>query len=90
MNQAVSEALKSAPPAGGEAGTIEVPDSVLVRCPLVDFTLRRVASRCPGCPHFHGLADRFPGSNHIPPAKRYLVLCGEPLPVKRELFELED
>lgn len=69
--------------------TMEMPDDVLVRCPLVDFNLRAVARHCQACPHFHGAADRFPGSDK-PPDKRYLVLCGEPVPVKRELFKVVD
>jgi hypothetical protein len=90
MNQAVNETLKPPPTTGGEAGTIDIPDSVVVRCPMADFKLRRTALRCPECPHFHGFADRFPESKAMPAAKRYLVLCGEPIPAKRELFELED
>jgi len=66
---------------------VEIPESVRVRCPLVEYRLRAVASHCPACPHFQGLADRFPGSKHAF-AIRYAVLCaGEP--AKRELFELE-
>jgi len=67
--------------------TIEMPESVLVRCPLVDFQLRPVAKHCPPCPHFRGLADRFPGMTSIVPAKRYFVLCAG-APTKRELIEV--
>jgi len=73
--------------ASTEGATVEVPKAVRVRCPLVEFRLRVVANHCPTCPHFRGLADRFPGSNK-PFHLRYLVQCsGEPL--KRELFQFE-
>lgn len=71
-------------------GAIEMPEDVLVRCPLVEFNLRAVAKGCPACRHFHGLADRFPGHEEKPAHKRYLVLCGEPVPVKRELAKVVD
>jgi hypothetical protein len=90
MNDAVREALTAPPAAGGATETIEMPDAALVRCPLVEFNLRRVVKNCPACPHFHGATDRFPGRNGIPPEKRYLVLCGEPAPVKREIFKVVD
>lgn len=79
-------------PISAEAKTreqeIHVPDNVRVRCPLVGFKLRKVEEHCPECPHFRGLADRFPGSEHRF-VVRYTVLCaGEP--AKRELHELEE
>lgn len=64
---------------------IDVPDSVLIRCPKVEFKLARVA-KCSECAEFTGLADRFPGSE-APFARRYLVLCRHE-PTKRELQEL--
>lgn len=88
MNQAVSKALED--PAEAGAGTVEMPEEVLVRCPLVEFNLWSVAKHCQPCKHFHGAADRFPGGNDIRADKRYLVLCGEPVPVKRELFRVVD
>lgn len=69
------------------AETIDIPETVRVHCPLIDYRLRQVDKHCPACPHFKGLADRFPGSNHKF-AVRYSVLCvGEP--TKRPLLELE-
>ena len=97
MNQAVKEAMNDLPAAGDgqppatvvKEATIEMPDGVFVRCPLVDFQLRAVAKHCPPCPHFRGLADRFPGMTSIAPAKRYFVLCAG-APTKRELIEVAD
>lgn len=66
---------------------VEVPELVRVRCPLVEFRLRAVAGHCPGCEHFRGLADRFPGSAHAF-AVRFAVLCAAEA-VRRELFEVE-
>jgi hypothetical protein len=67
--------------------TLDIPETVRVHCPLVEFRLRQVDKHCPTCPHFKGLADRFPGSSHKF-AVRYAVLCaGEPS--KRPLLELE-
>ena len=65
---------------------IEIPEGVRVRCPLVEFRLRKVGE-CPGCRHFRGLTDRFPGGKHAF-AVRYSVLCAAE-PAKRELFEIE-
>jgi hypothetical protein len=79
------------PPAVSEAEaraqTIDIPDTVRVSCPLVQFKLRAMGEHCPGCPHFRGLEDRFPGSSHAF-AVRYTVKCaGEP--ARRPLYELE-
>ena len=71
----------------GEADTVEVPESVRVRCPLVEFRLRSMGEHCPNCPHFRGLTDRFPGSKHRF-AVRYMLLCAAE-PVKREIFEMD-
>lgn len=68
------------------ADEIEIPDTVRVRCPLVEFQLRAVA-KCVDCKHFRGLSDRFPGGK-ARFAIRYAVLCAAE-PAKRELFELE-
>lgn len=76
------------PKAMSSPETVEIPDSVLVRCPLVGFNLRVVGKGCVRCTHFHGMADRFPGKTDLAAEKRYLVLCGEPVPVKRELFKI--
>jgi len=54
--------------------TIEIPAGVLVHCPLVEFRLRSVAQHCPTCPHWRGLADRFPGSEYRF-GVRYLLRC---------------
>lgn len=65
--------------------TIDVPNTVLIRCPKTEFKLTPVAD-CSQCGSFAGLAARFPG-DAIPFAKNYLVLCRSE-PVKRELFEV--
>jgi len=70
----------------GNEQTIEIPATVLVRCPLVGFKLRPVDGHCPGCEHFRGLMDRFPRSKHSF-AVRYSVACAAE-PLKRELFEI--
>ena len=45
----------------GRMGEVQVPATTLVRCPLVEFKLRAVARCCPGCEHFRGMQDRYPG-----------------------------
>jgi hypothetical protein len=88
MKQAVIEALKPPPPTSGEVGTVDIPGSVLVRCPLVEFKLRPIAKHCPTCPHFKGLADRFPGSSQHSFVQRYLLRCQGAV-TNREVFEIE-
>lgn len=76
--------------AGGAAGggdDLDIPLSVLVRCPLIGFKLRAVGGHCPECPHFRGLSDRLPVGKH-PFHARYAVLCAAE-PTRRELFEVE-
>lgn len=65
--------------------TIEIPDGTLVACPLHKFAMARVI-HCPCCPHFAGLADRFPGGAH-PFATRYTVRC-KAEPVQRQVVQL--
>jgi hypothetical protein len=67
---------------------IEIPEAVLTRCPLVQFKLRSIARHCPTCPHFKGLADRFPGSTQYVFAQRYLLRCQGAI-TNREVFEAE-
>lgn len=64
---------------------IDLPDNLLLHCPQQQFKLARVA-HCPGCDHFSGLADRFPGSDK-PPAQRYMLLCRHD-PIRREMMEM--
>lgn len=66
--------------------TIEIPEGALVACPLHKFALVRVGQSCPGCPHFAGLADRFPGSPHAF-ATRYTVRC-KAEPQQRQISQL--
>jgi len=62
--------------------TVELPPSALVECPLVGFNLRPLA-RCPECPKFGGLEDRFPNGK-MAFQHRYVLRCfGEP--VKRAI-----
>lgn len=66
--------------------TVDVPALVRVHCPLVQFKLREV-KLCIGCPHFRGLADRFPeGDKKF--TERFSVSCAG-LPTQRQLVELE-
>lgn len=70
-------------PAGRETerDTVEIPENLLVACPLAGFALTRV-SGCATCPCFGGLEQRFgPG---LPFHQRYLLLCFEE-PVKRKM-----
>lgn len=63
---------------------VEIPAEVLVRCPLVNFDLRR-ARGCDGCEHMRGLtelADR--GTFHA----RFQVRCA--WPQDRQLFRLAE
>jgi len=69
--------------------TVEIPSSVLVRCPLVGFRMRAIAPHCSRCDHFKGLADRFPGAKHLEFGKRFMILCAAE-PVRRELFEVAE
>ncbi len=78
----------TAPP-GGEVRAredmIEIPDTALVRCPMVQYDLVPVA-RCVDCKAFGGLIDRFPGSR-APFVKRYILKCFYE-PVQREMFNI--
>ncbi|HBH37691.1 MAG TPA: hypothetical protein DDX06_04825 [Curvibacter sp.] len=71
------------------AHSVEVPESMRVHCPLVDFKLRKV-TQCLECPHLVGgtLADRFPGANHMPVVQRYAVPCSA-RPTLRQMTEVE-
>jgi len=72
-------------PAAAGGGTLDIPLSVLVRCPLVGFKMRVMGGHCPGCEHFRGLKDSYPGKPfHV----RYAVLCSAQA-TRRELFDLE-
>lgn len=70
-------------------GTVEIPESMRVHCPLAGFKLRQV-SKCVECPHLVGgaLADRFPGSTQMPFNQRFGVPCNA-LPTMREIKEIE-
>ena len=67
-------------------GEVAIPSDILVSCPLREFKQRH-AAKCEGCQYFHGLLDRFPGSEEFEFAERYLVRCGGP--VSRRLMRLE-
>ena len=83
----MSEAVSRQPSAVSQDETIEIPVTVLVRCPLVGYRLRRISGHCPTCQHFRGLGDRFPGSKEMSFSARYHIRCAAE-PVKRELFEV--
>lgn len=65
---------------------IEVPQNILVRCPLRQFAQRR-ARHCDGCKHFAGLTEAL-GNGNLPFHKRFLVRCG--WPIDRELSALAE
>jgi hypothetical protein len=62
---------------------IDIPNDVLVRCPLVHFAQRRAAS-CAQCAHFAGLTEQLNGPH--PFARLYALRCAHP--VDRELSHL--
>lgn len=67
---------------------IEIPDAVVVRCPLKRFDLAR-AIRCEGCTHFAGLTElmtREASTAPIPFHRAYAVRCA--FPIDRELQSL--
>ena len=69
---------------------ITIPESVLVRCPLHQFSHRR-ARLCDNCMHFRGLAEQRPGSSawNGPAAvfqRCFSVRCA--WPIERELSAL--
>ena len=88
MNGTEHPALQKGAEAPPRAEPIEVPSSMRVHCPLVEFKLRQVGAHCPGCEHFCGLEDRFPGSK-IAFHKRFSVLCLAK-PTERQIFEVEE
>lgn len=66
-------------------GEVCIPQDLLVACPLREFKQRH-ATKCDKCDHFHGLLDRFPGSD-FKFEERYMVRCGGP--VSRRLMRIE-
>jgi len=69
--------------------TVEIPEKILVACPLVDFEVRRLAG-CATCPKFGGLADNYPDpGNAVPFHRRYILKCFG-APVKRMLHTLAE
>jgi len=82
MSEAVKQALDQVD------HEIDIPEAVLVRCPLVEFKLRSIARHCPTCPHFKGLSDRFPGSTQHSFVQRYLLRCQGAV-ANREVFEVD-
>lgn len=71
-----------------EGDEIEIPDQVVVRCPLKRFELRR-AFRCESCPHFAGLTEVLKHEQADAAVKfhdAYRVRCT--FPIDRELQTL--
>ncbi|XAI95664.1 hypothetical protein [Microcystis phage Mae-JY22] len=71
-----------------EGDEIEIPDQVVVRCPLRRFELRR-ALRCETCAHFAGLTEvlqRSHGDKAVAFHDAYRVRCT--FPIDRELQTL--
>lgn len=89
MQDPAETADSAAEPARAQVHEIEVPESMRVHCPLVDFKLRQV-TKCLACPHLAGgaLVDRFPGAKHLTIAQRYQVPCTA-RPTLREIKETE-
>ena len=67
-----------------EETTVDVPDSTLVRCPLVEFKMRRI-EHCRSCEFFKGLGNLLPHVKPIVFGKHIMVRCIAK-PVRRELF----
>lgn len=61
----------------GSEDMLEIPANVMVPCPLAHPRLTRV-DKCPACPHFVGLGDRFGETSKHPFAVRFMVRCGHP------------
>lgn len=63
---------------------VDIPHSVLVRCPMVKFDLR-AARKCDGCVHFGGLTEKLAGEL-VRFHQRFAVNCkfGQ----DRDLFQL--
>ena len=61
-----------------KTGEVDMPNDLLVACPLKMFALRP-AYKCEGCPYFHGLLDRFPGNRSFRFEQRYQVRCAGPV-----------
>ncbi len=70
-------------PAGDD---IEIPQNVVVRCPLKSFDLAH-ATGCDGCEHFAGLSELL-ASPTVRFQRRYAVRCR--YPIDRELAALAE
>ena len=66
---------------------IAMPETILVKCPLVGGKMRVVIKHCTECEHFHGIGDRFPGDERLSMVERFHVRCAA-VPVRRDLFEV--
>lgn len=69
-----------------ESSEVDLPATLMVQCPKVAFRLQSIHV-CRGCDQCGGVADRFPGEEHIAPAKRFAIRCYAE-PVKRPLLEM--
>ena len=87
MSEAVTKAIAEGQPAAAES-VVDIPVTVIVRCPLVGMRMRRICEHCPTCEHFRGLGDRFPGgAPGMAFSARFHIRCAAE-PVRRELFEV--
>jgi len=59
---------------------IQLPDNVVIQCPLVSFAFRKVAS-CAACQHFKGLSQATVDGRPIDSGNvdDYQVICGKPI-----------
>lgn len=65
------------PPPEGTEEMLQLPANVLVPCPLASGKLTRL-EKCPACPHWAGLAQRFPDEAKKPFAVQYMLRCKSP------------
>lgn len=68
---------KHTPTEPGSAELLHIPHDVLVPCPLVHGPLTRL-DKCPACPHWAGMAQRFEDKAGKPFALQYLLRCKAP------------
>lgn len=66
---------------------ISIPPTVYVACPKKTGLHTRV-DKCPDCPHWAGVGDRFPGAAPMAFSARYTLKCAHP--VNRPMLEIDE
>ena len=69
-----------------EEELIHLPPNVVVPCPLTHPRATRM-DKCPACPHWRGVVDRFDDTSKQPFAVRYLLRCAAPRSLTMTEFE---